>query len=328
MPLNSTDYELAAMIFGNANIKKNPSNVLSPMPMGLFCKDKLNERLEGEIIDGFSKCFCTAFHPVQNDVGFCTTKGFDVKSVMKYHPDYWNFMEAEKHSVTSMKEDGNRNAENTLYILTNIFEDRQHTIMPRIIDANQDVQIQINQFTDIPQILHGNKQATDLRSLTLKPGHEYIIEISPIGQMSTAGFHGLRLDQRNCRLSHEVEEDSIFQIYTKRNCQHECRIKKAYKICLCIPWDFIFKNKDFKDCDLFGRTCFFHAIESLTHDSENLCPHCMDECDNIEYRKEIKEITSLELKPDTYGKSYYNKYLRYYEKDWYLNIYLFYHSSN
>ena len=309
VPLNSTDYEMAAMIFGNANIKKNPSNVLSPMPMGLFCKDKRDERFQGETIDGFSNSFCTAFFPVQNDVGFCSTKGFDVKRVMKYHADYWNFMEAEDQHVTSMGEDGNRNAENTIYIQTNVFENLEPTIMPRIIADYQDVQMQINQFRDIPQILHGNKQATELRSLTLKPGHEYEIEIFPIGQMSTSGFHGLRLDQRHCRLSHEVEEDSIFRIYTQRNCQHECRIKKAYEMCQCIPWDFIFKNKDYKECDLFGRTCFFHAIESITHATENLCPHCIDECDNMEYRKKIIRTTPLELKYDSTGKNYCNRYL-------------------
>ena len=53
MPLNSTDYEMAAMIFGNANIKRNLSNVLSPMPMGLFCKDNRNERFQGEKLMGF-----------------------------------------------------------------------------------------------------------------------------------------------------------------------------------------------------------------------------------------------------------------------------------
>ena len=320
MPLNSTEYEMAAIMFGNANIKRNPSTVLSPMPTGLFCKDKRNERFQGEAIDGFSNSFCTGFYPVQTDVGFCTSKGFDVKKVLKYHPDYWNFMEAENQQVTSMKEEGNRNAENTIYILTNVFEDLEHTIMPRTIDANHDIQLQINQFRDIPQILHGNKQATELRSLTLKPGHEYVIEISPMGQMSTLGFHGLRLDQRNCRLSHEVEEDSIFQIYTKRNCEHECRIKKASENCKCIPWDFIFKVKGYKECDLFGRTCFFHAIESMTHDSGNLCPHCIDECDYIEYRKEMRKLTPLQLRKDFASKRYCNKYLCFRENDWYVRL--------
>ena len=86
---------------------------------------------------------------------------------MKYHPDYWNFMEAENQQVISMKEDGNRNAENTIYILTNVFEDLEHTIMPRIIADYQDVQIQINQYRDIPTLISSETKSVEEGNLWL-----------------------------------------------------------------------------------------------------------------------------------------------------------------
>lgn len=317
MPLNQTDSQLAAMMFGKINIKEDFSDVFSPMPMGLFCKDKLNRKYQGENISGFSSNFCNDFYPVQNDVGFCTTKGFDVKKVIKYKPDYWDYMEAEKQHISYMNENGNRNSENTLFILTNVFDDPEEmTIIPRTNNYNQDVQFQINQYAELPQILHGNEQDNELRSLNLKPGYEYKIEVSPIGQMSTSSFHGLNLEQRNCRLSHEVEENSIFKLYTKRNCEHECRLQKAYETCKCIPWDFISNRQDYQECDLLGRTCFMRMIENMTHDSQNHCPSCIDECDKIQYRRMIKRVDSLHLEYDSIGKKECNQYLCFYYKDW------------
>ena len=45
-----------------------------------------------------------------------------------------------------------------------------------------------------------------------------------------------------------------------------------------------------KECDIFGRTCFFNAIDYITPIESNLCPQCQSACEFMEYRKSnVKE---------------------------------------
>ena len=88
--------------------------------------------------------------------------------------------------------------------------------------------------------------------------------------------------QRKCRFHHEIEEDSIFKVYTHQNCKYECYIKEAEHLCKCIPWDFMHQNAQAKECDIFGRTCFYNAMENSSK-SNNVCKDCLKECDYTTY---------------------------------------------
>ena len=68
-------------------------------------------------------------------------------------------------------------------------------------------------------------------------------------------------------LENEVFDDSIFKTYTAKNCKYECHVKLAEKMCKCIPWDYL-HNKKSVECDIFGRTCFYNAMENLTISTE------------------------------------------------------------
>ena len=127
----------------------------------------------------------------------------------------------------------------------------------------------------------------DMKTGHIDPGNEYFIDVTPNGQRSTDGFRNLDFDQRECHLENEVTESSIFKIYTKNNCKYECYVKLANDICKCVPWDFMHNMKISKECDIFGRTCFFNSMENLTQSPENLCNHCIQECDYIKYHREI-----------------------------------------
>ena len=138
-------------------------------------------------------------------------------------------------------------------------------MLPRTSHHNFDVQFQIQEGKGFPQILYGIDQDKDDRSITLKPGHEYVIELYPYGQVSANGIIDVPLEKRQCRMNHETFEDSSHPIYTKDNCLYDCHVKKAYQVCKCVPWDFANKIMEGKECDIFGRTCFFNKIENLTH---------------------------------------------------------------
>ena len=142
-------------------------------------------------------------------------------------------------------------------------------MFPRTSHRNFDIQMQIQERKNFPSILFGSNQEKDKKSITLTPGHEYIIELDSHGQMSTDDFKTMSLEQRHCRLDKEVLEYSTHPIYTSENCKYDCFVKMAFDTCKCIPWDFVNKIEGATECDIFGRTCFFNMIETLTHGSKH-----------------------------------------------------------
>ena len=188
-------------------------------------------------------------------------------------------------------------------------------MLPRTSHYDFNVQLQIHEGKGFPQILYGINQDKDQRSISLKPGFEYVIKLYPYGQLSTEDVKDLSLDKRQCRLSHETFEGSSHPTYTKESCLYDCRVQKAFKTCKCVPWDFANNIKERKECDVFGRTCFFNRIENLTHTVDESCSYCQEECDWIRYRREIIGSESITLKKRTemegYIKidSYCNKYI-------------------
>ena len=81
-------------------------------------------------------------------------------------------------------------------------------MIPRTSRHNFDVQLQVQENKGFPQILYGINQDKDQRSMSLKPGNEYVIELYPYGQVSTDGIMDVLLEKRKCRLDHETFKDS------------------------------------------------------------------------------------------------------------------------
>ena len=168
-------------------------------------------------------------------------------------------------------------------------------MMPRTNHEDFNVQMQISYNKDLPEILHSDIQNVDTHSFALKPGYEYVVEVTIEGRMSTNAFHDLSLKDRGCKFAHEVHEDSIFKIYSQSNCRYECHVMKAYESCQCLPWDFLMNNVTAPECDTFGRTCFYRTIERIKHDPNTHCPHCIEECDKLIYKTKIIQKDSLQL---------------------------------
>ena len=166
---------------------------------------------------------------------------------------------------------------------------------PRTNHRDFKVQIQIHEQKGFPKILYGLNQDLDQRSISLKPGHEYKIELYPYGQVTTDDFKAMSIDKRGCRLGHKTLSNATHPIYTRDNCIYDCLVLEVYKTCRCAPWDFMNNIKDAEECDIFGRTCFFNMIERLTHIQVESCSHCMSECDWIRFRRKVGQINSLAL---------------------------------
>ena len=174
-------------------------------------------------------------------------------------------------------------------------------MFPRTHGDEFEVQLQIHQNKEIAQILNTNDQDRTLKSISLKPGHEYTIEIVPRGRRSTEDFKRLHKHDRKCQLDDEIDENSMFKIYSKANCRYECEVSLAHSICQCIPWDFFptLHNPKAEVCDVFGRKCFQTAVNNITKDG-NSCKHCMDECDRMKFRLRILNENELTSKENLY----------------------------
>ena len=187
-------------------------------------------------------------------------------------------------------------------------------MIPRTSHRDFNVQMQIHEGKSLPQILYGVVQDKDQRSMSLKPGYEYVIEMYPYGQISTNDFKDMSMEKRGCRLPHETIEGATHPIYTKDNCLYDCHVQQAYKMCRCVPWDFVNKFEESMECDVFGRTCFFNVMENVTHSLDESCSHCMEECDWIKFRRKVIDSESISLvkderSADVYGGTYCNKYI-------------------
>ena len=187
-------------------------------------------------------------------------------------------------------------------------------MMPRTSDNEIGLQMQIEGGKGFPNVLYGGNQEEVMKSISLQPGYEYLIELEPFGQLSTDDFKAMSLNNRQCHLDHEIFENSTHPIYTKANCRFDCHVDIAYRTCKCVPWDFVNKLQNAVECDIFGRTCFFNMIETLSHSSDQNCTYCVEECDKINYRKRVTNRIKLDLVKEKYYDEFYSMDIRYCNK--------------
>ena len=105
-------------------------------------------------------------------------------------------------------------------------------------------------------------------------------------------------------LEQEVGKLEGFKIYTESNCKYQCRVVLAGQECGCIPWDFIHGSKA-EECDVFGRTCFFNKMKIITQAHNEVCKHCVNECDLMKFQKLITRIN--DLSPSYYGGKFFKR---------------------
>ena len=270
----NSEYEMMSKIVGKENLKKKP--MVAPVPLVILCKYKEYQGLEGQDI-GMNATFCDNFVEVPSDVGICISGAMNTTDIFKsdVYGSEWNVR----------KINGGTYSSSATFFLDTDSGERSHLISrsnDNPFDEFDEIKFQIHPVNELAQILYEPSQDHSTRSFTLKRGHEYTFEVGIDGRIIRGNFHELSIDQRKCKLSNEVEEDSWFKFYSKRQCKYKCRTLLAYDICGCIPWD-IFHVGSYPECDVFGRTCFKNAMDSITH-SNGLCKDCYDDCQYLRYR--------------------------------------------
>ena len=313
--LSSTQFEqdYAKKMFGKESTGKL-NHKFAPFALILFCY-KRSEGLVGEDIGPFAK-LCNDFFPTPTDHGICLTQNMDINQVMKIGKEYENLFEADLQKPPESVKGGTYGSKHTLVFFSGVFKksygykgnptggDSMDQMDVRDLKKDTgDVRLEFNQANQIPHIIEDANYRSS-SSLKLKCGYEYVIDVQPKVIQTSLAFKEMNLEQRKCKLSHEVEETSIFKVYTQQNCRYECNVKEAESLCKCIPWDFINQNTLAKECDIFGRTCFFNVMENISK-SNNFCNHCIKECDYAIYDGIITQETQTMMKPYWYQSSCY-----------------------
>ena len=169
----------------------------------------------------------------------------------------------------------------------------------KVSRRRQEVKFKLHPSNEIANLFQDNSLVRST-PLTLEAGFEYFLDVTPHVVATTDAFKEMDTKQRKCKLQNEIYEKSIFRVYKMENCKYECKVKQAESICKCIPWDFMHNIQAVssqEECDLFGRTCFYNAIENLTKSYHDFCNHCIKECDVESYDVKMTRKESL-LKMD------------------------------
>ena len=107
-----TELKLAGMLFGNQNLRKNISKINSPIPMAVYCEDKVKEFIQGASALDFSDKMCKEFYPAPVDIGRCITKN-------SVH--YFNLSDISLQYDFSSIDRAHKNAKNTFVISNDVF---------------------------------------------------------------------------------------------------------------------------------------------------------------------------------------------------------------
>ena len=130
--------------------------------------------------------------------------------------------------------------------------------------------------------LHDPVSLADLTtsSIVVKPKHVTTILITPQRIESSDEVKQIPNELRKCNFFNEVEESSIFSIYSQKNCRYECRLKMAFERCHCIPWDFPHWESSQPICNRFSRKCFMDQMKNTMAVKNCSCPN---DCSTTRY---------------------------------------------
>ena len=94
--------------------------------------------------------------------------------------------------------------------------------------------------THVEVTLHNPEEPANLRSSSFRIplGHTTTVYITPKATIIDDDGKELTEDQRHCRLSEDIKDLKLYQVYTKEACLLECQLLFAFKRCGCYPWNY------------------------------------------------------------------------------------------
>ena len=240
--------------------------------MTLFCH-KMDEGFTGEDV-GIREKVCNEFFPAPTDKGMCLTKNMQIKEIVNVQDPYIDLFEPYFQTSAKNIESGTRWGELTFVLLAAMDRENEAINKRRPNTKSMNIQLQLHQDNEFAQMLPKNNFDETTIPLSLEHNHEYFIKVTPTGKTSTIGLRNMAKENRHCRYADETLAKSHFKTYTEKNCRYECHVQIAKVQCQCIPWDFLAADYS-QECDVFGRTCFYKAMENLTQYHKDPCSMCI-----------------------------------------------------
>lgn len=251
-----------------------------------------------------SATFCEEFFQTPTDSGLCLTKNLDLKGIIHPNEELDSVFETELQSNQKI-EKGTQQGRITLVLVLPISSPIPSGKADRLFKQSKEtLKLHFHQNSDLGNMIEAGDVDVSTTPLTLETNKEYFVRVTPQGYKTSDSYKAMNIGKRKCRQLTEVSDDSLFRIYTKANCQYECKVTMASNLCKCTPWDFVLR-KNFEECDIFGRTCFYNALVNITVDSLNtMCDHCISDCDYLSYKREILRNNKIAEKDqkDLYGR--------------------------
>ena len=294
-------------MFGSDKVNGLNSNI-TPAPLAVLCYNSRVGFVGDEI--GSTGKFCNDFFPTPSDLGICLTKNLDIKEIISIKKEYNNLFEPKSQKHAKKIDGGTTWGGISLILLP---EEKKIFTVQSPESEGKNLKIQLHPDNEFANMLKTNDYDDSIIPLSLEPNHEYFIKVTPYGRRSSQNIMDMNIEQRNCRLVNEVIKGSIFKTYTESNCRYECHTKLASKMCKCAPWDFI-HNSGEKECDVFGRTCFYQTLKNMTRDSHDHCSQCIQGCDYMQYKREIIKSTKVRKENHDLGNEYFHCTDQFYTK--------------
>ena len=299
MPSPKTTFEndMIQDLFPNSKLKDKNEPFIGPKSPIIFCLERF-DGFEGDSVPGMTAKICNDFFLAPTDQGVCLTKNLDIKEILHQNENYDSFFEADHQNIKKHFDGKTLWSEVKLliYIDGDISNNDLRQTFPRGPNSNLDeVKILLHPFKNLAKLSQEDDYNVHLAPLKLKFRHEYFIDITPKGTKVSEEFKALPFEKRQCLTTNdEVPTSATFKKYSQNNCYYECHVKLAQEQCQCKPWDFVDYNSKMDECDVFGRSCFFAAMENVTQSQQTLCPHCQPECEYTNYGMAmVKEIHNL-----------------------------------
>ena len=197
------EFKLAKELFGTEYVKEL-SNKLVPTSSPIFCFKK-NQGYSGDYFKILDIKTCNDFFSSPTDIGFGLTQNLDIKKVIKNYQDYEKLMEPDNQMSKGNITGGTFWSETTLVFLTEGSATQLSQTYPRHEGEDlSTIKLQIHQTKEIANLIMNQDHQKLTGSLELKAGHEYTIDITPKGQITTSNFKAMRKEKRGCLLDNEV----------------------------------------------------------------------------------------------------------------------------
>ncbi len=109
-------------------------------------------------------------------------------------------------------------------------------------------------------------------SILLLPGKTYRISVTPTLSKMDDVVHKLSPEVKGCLSKSDPHQLVLFRDYSHSSCMFECRLRRAFDTCGCIPWDYPQLAENGTICNMHTESWFKEEMGGVATSEECNCP--------------------------------------------------------